>query len=292
MRHLILFSLLLGCGGKDDGNPAGDSGTSTTPAPRPFAGHPIIEADFMNVAHRGGGMLAPEMTMEAMDNAVAVGADMLEVDVWSTSDGVLILMHDDTVDRTTDGTGAVVNLTWDEISQLDAAYHYSEDGGTTFPLRGTGITVPRLEDVLAAYPDIPMSIEVKQQAPSIVDPLLALMDQYGPTDRFVVGSFEPTPLNDIRAQRPEILTSMSATDGLSFFYNQDPAYVPPTYYLAAPTSLGDIVLDASVIDRAHDLGIVVHVWTINDPTEMTELIGWGADGIITDDPATLEGLAP
>ncbi len=288
MRHTLPLFLLLACGGKDA---ADSSSSSTTPTPHPFAGHPIIEASFMNVAHRGSGMLAPEMTLAAFDNAISVGADMLELDVWSTSDGVIVLMHDDTVDRTTDGTGPVVTQTWDAISQLDAAYFFTTDGGATYPLRGTGVTVPRLEDVLAAHPDIPVSIEIKQQDPPIVDDVLALMDQYGPTDRFVVGSFEAGPLNDVRTKRPEVLTSMSAADGLAFFYSAED-YEPPTYYLAAPTSLGDIVLDEATITKAHSHGIVVHVWTINDPTEMAEIIDWGADGIITDDPATLATLEP
>ena len=230
--------------------------------------------------------------MEAFENAVAVGANMLEMDVWRSSDGVIYLMHDDTVDRTTDGTGVGRTMTWAELEQLDAAYHFTTDGGATYPLRGTGVRVAKLEDVLNAFPDELISVEIKQNDPPIVDDVLAVLDATGAPGRTVIGSFNDGTVREVREKRPEILTSMGAQEGLEFFYTPEEEYEPQTWYLAAPTSLGDIVLDQPTIEKAHSYGIVVHVWTVNDAPEMQTLLDWGADGIITDDPATLAGLAP
>ena len=103
-----------------------------------------------NMAHRGGSKLAPEDTLAAFENANALGVDVLEMDLHSTADGEIVVLHDDTVDRTTEGSGPVTSFTLDDLQSLDAAYHFSLDGGATFPWRGTGVVVPTLDAVLAA----------------------------------------------------------------------------------------------------------------------------------------------
>ncbi|MEZ4374468.1 MAG: glycerophosphodiester phosphodiesterase family protein [Polyangiaceae bacterium] len=133
---LLLTTLLIGCGSDD---------SATEPA-----GPLLLSNHFLNIAHRGGRKLAPEHTLVAYQNGLDVGADILELDVHATSDGVLVLMHDDTVDRTTNGTGAIKELTFAELRSLDAAYNFSEDGGQTFPYRGKGIQVPTLEEARRA----------------------------------------------------------------------------------------------------------------------------------------------
>lgn len=270
----------------------GDTGapSPTDAVANPFADHPILAGGFANVAHRGGALLWPEETLLALGNAIDAGADMLEVDVWQSSDGVLVLMHDDTVERTTDGVGSVRELDWATLSGLDAGYRFTTDGGATYPYRGTGVTVARLEDALAAHPDALWSIEIKQQDPPIVGPLLELLDAAGALDRVVIGSFYDPAIAEVRAARPDVLTSMGTTEGLSFFYADEADYEPPAWYLAAPTSLGDIVLDEATITKAHRFGVAVHVWTVNDPTEMQTFLDWGVDGIITDDPVALGAL--
>ncbi len=286
MRHALLI-LLAACGGSSDDSHA--PATGTTPV-NPFATHPILAAPFLNVAHRGGSLLRPEETIEALQHALVVGAGMLEVDVWSTSDGELVLMHDDAVDRTTDGTGSIRSMSLAEVQALDAGYWFTTDG-VTYPYRGQGYRVPRLADALAAVPGQIWSIEIKQQDPPIVDPLLAVIDDAGMAGSVVIGSFYDPAVADVRAKRPEILTAMGTQEGLSFFYAEEAEYEPQSWYLAAPTSLGDIVLDQATIEKAHRFGITVHVWTVNDPAEMQTIKGWGADGIITDDPEALAALA-
>src|SRR5690606_39178428 len=114
------------------------------------------------IAHRGGAALAPENTLAAFRMAVGAWAsDMIELDVRATRDGHCVVFHDATVDRTTDATGAVADFTLDQIRQFDAGHWFTPDGGTTFPFRGRGITVPTIDDVLGALPDTRLTIEVK-----------------------------------------------------------------------------------------------------------------------------------
>jgi glycerophosphoryl diester phosphodiesterase len=106
----------------------------------------------LNMAHRGGANLRPENTLVAFSNAVAIGVDVLELDVQRTADDVVVVIHDATVDRTTEGVGALGTLTFADVDQLDAGYRFTTDGGATYPYRGMGIRVPTLEQVLAAFP--------------------------------------------------------------------------------------------------------------------------------------------
>ena len=114
-------------------------------------------------AHRGGGGLFPENTLEAFKYSAEMGVDVLELDIHSTADGKLVVMHDATVDRTTDGNGRVNELTFDQLKKLDAGYKFTNDGGKTFPFRGKNITVPTLDEVFSAFPAMTFNIEPKQQ---------------------------------------------------------------------------------------------------------------------------------
>ena len=239
-----------------------------------------------NMAHRGGSRLAPEDTLAAFENAARLGVDVLEMDVHSTADGEIVVLHDDTVDRTTEGSGPVTSFTLDDLQALDAAYHFSPDGGATFPWRGTGVVVPTLDDVLAAFPDAHMSIEIKQQEPSIVDGVLDLLDAHHARERVVIASFLDPVMADLRARAPDLLTTY--TLGEMFQWSllteaDDAAYVPPAPVVQAPVD----TLTDEMIALAQRHGVAVQVWTVNDRAEMDRLIGLNVDGILTDDPATL-----
>ena len=168
--------LLLAACTPSSSNDAGDTDADTDTTSEPFANNPLVHEAMLSSAHRGGSLLAPEETMEAFQNAVALGADVLEIDVRSTSDGVLVLNHDPVVDRTTDGTGNVIGLTWAQLQELDAGYTFTTDDGATFPYRGVGVKIARLDEVLAAFPDSLFSIEIKQQSPSIIQPVLDMIN--------------------------------------------------------------------------------------------------------------------
>lgn len=281
--------LLAACGSAaapDAPSPPDVPARDAPPPPCGPTGHVLLCGDDLLIAHRGGGDLRPEETLVAYEHAAALGADVLELDVHSTSDGAIVCLHDDTVDRTTDGTGAVHGMTLAEVQALDAGYRFTTDGGATFPYRGTGVTVPTLREVLEAHLGAWFSIEIKQTEPDIVDPVIAVVDAAGAQDRVVLVSFSDTVVAAIRARRPELVTGMAAGEMAQFLALRpasEARYVPPTTIAQLPASS----IDAEVVARAARFGLRLHVWTVNDRAEMERLIGLGVHGIMTDDPALL-----
>ena len=252
----------------------------------------FLSDQFLNISHRGGKRFAPEETMEAFTHAVSVGTDVLELDIHTTSDGVVVVMHDDTVDRTTSGTGSIKNMTFEELRQLDAGYHYTLDGGATFPYRGEGLVVPTLQEVLEAFPDMYFIIEIKQFHPAMIDEALQVLYDTEMEARVVVGSFYDSVLTDFREAEPRILTSygvLEMMDLLQLTPETEAEYVRPAYIIQIPPKQGNTDLLTpelrALVDR---LGLKTHVWTINDRAEMEHLMTLGIDGIMTDDPELLE----
>ncbi len=242
----------------------------------------------MVIAHQGGEGLRPSNTLASFDNAVELGADVLEMDVHSTRDGVLVVIHDDTVDRTTDGSGRVQDMTFQEIQQLDAGYYWTEDG-QSYPFRGQGIQIPPLESVLAAHPQMKFNIEIKQQTPSIAAPLCNLIRTYDLTDRTLVASFHKMSMDEFRTACPDVATSMVESE-IRLFYVLNRLFLgglfnPPGQAFQVPEYSGDLlVLSPRFIIGAHARDIAIHPWTINDPIEMQRFLDMEVDGIITDRP--------
>ncbi len=270
------------------GGSAGSAGTSG--AAGAVSTDLFSEPRTLNIAHRGGRSLAPEATLPAYENAMRVGADVLEMDVHATSDGVLVVIHDDTVDRTTDGTGAVKDMTFAELRALDAAYDFSPDG-TTFPERGKGIQVPTLEEILDAFPEGWFVIEIKQSEPSITAEFAQLLANKQVEDRVVAGSFDANVNIELRALAPSLRTSFGLTEVVDFLFLEpmaEASYVPPGEFLQVPIEQSGVeVISQDFADKAARFDLGIHAWTINDPADMTWLIGLGVAGIITDDPALL-----
>lgn len=241
------------------------------------------------IAHQGGEGLRPSNTMASFQNAMDLGVDVLEMDVHSTADGVLVLIHDDTVDRTTDGTGRVNELTFAELQQLDAGDYWTEDDGQTYPFRGQGITIPALEEVLAAFPGMPVNIEIKQVEPSIAGDLCELLRRYERTDRALVASFHPESMNEFRSLCPEVATSMVESEIRVFYVlnrlGLGGLYSPPGEAFQVPERSGSIeILTPPFVSGAQGRDIAVHAWTINETADMARLLDLGLDGIITDRP--------
>lgn len=260
---------------------------------KPADEYPFFEHDrVMVIAHQGGEKLRPSNTMPAFDHAVGLGVDVLEMDVHATQDGVLVLMHDDTVDRTTDGNGAIQEMSLAEIKALDAGYYWTDDEGQTYPYRGQGITVPTLEEVFQAYPDMPMNIEIKQSSPSIVEPFCELIRQYGMAKKVLIPTFHPETMNEFREKCPGVATSMTEPE-IRTFFGLNLAYLghlfsPPGQAFQVPEYSGDLhVVNGRFVQGAHDRNVAVHVWTVNDPEDMARLVDLGVDGIITDRPDLL-----
>jgi glycerophosphoryl diester phosphodiesterase len=246
-------------------------------------------------AHRGGGGLFPENTLEAFKYSAEMGVDVLELDIHGTADGKLVVMHDRTVDRTTDGSGKVSEMTLEQLKKLDAGYKFTNDGGKTFPFRGKGITVPTLEEIFAALPAMTFNVEPKQQTPSITKPLCGILRERNVTGNVIVGSFRQEVLDEFRAECAEVATSASPSEVSKFLamYKTGLAesYTPPMQALQVPENVGYLnVVSKDFVETAHKLNLKVHVWTINKPEDMQRLLEMGVDGIMTDYPDRLLNL--
>ena len=265
-------------------------------------GRPVADHEFFGgarrplvIAHRGGAGLWPENTLHAFERARAAGTDVLEMDVRSTADGALVIHHDETVERTTDGRGRVGELTLAELKRLDAGHRWTPDGGRTYPLRGAGLSVPTLEEVFARHPDARFVIEIKQDAPPLAAPLCRALREHAMTKRVLVASFWQSTLDDFRRACPEAATSAALREGYEFLAlfktGLGDSYRPSMQALQSPERLrGWQVLTREFVETAHRLNLQVHAWTINDDADMRRLLDLGVDGIITDYPDRLAAL--
>ncbi|GAB4577661.1 MAG: glycerophosphodiester phosphodiesterase [Anaerolineales bacterium] len=234
----------------------------------------------------------PGDTMLFLENAAALGVDVLEMNVNMTRDGQIVLNHDIMIDDTTDGTGTISELTLAEVQAFDAAYDWTQDDGATYPYRGQGIVIPTLEEVFQTFPNYPMIVEIKQEAPSMAQPLCDLIRKYGMETKVIVPSFSDVAMSEFRAACPEVATAASAGEVrqfvyLSFALLSNPVR-PPYVAMQVPIeSAGIRVITPGFVANAHRRGLQIHAWTINDPEEMQMLIEMGVDGIMTDRPDML-----
>ena len=310
----LALALALGaCGGDEaadaDAGMAADTGRATDaapmqqpdrfppaeegrPPPHPWADHPFLRPGPLVIAHRGGRRLGPECTMFTYRLAVEAGADALEADLHLTADGHVVVMHDHEVDRTTDGNGAIANLTLAEIKALDAAYAYDPEGG--YPLRGTGVTVATLDELLEAFPEMPLSLEIKQDDPPMIEPLLAVLDAHDARGRVLVAAYADLTTADFRAAAPDVLTAMAVGEVIGWATlppGPGVPWQPPGHALQVPVAqAGFELVTATNVAHAGEHGVLVHPYTINDPEEMRQMLDFGVDGIITDDPAGLRAV--
>jgi len=249
----------------------------------------------VQVAHRGGAGVFPEDTLVAFEGSTAMGVDVLEMDVFSTSDGVLVVHHDGDLERTTDGTGHIHDKTLAELQTLDAAYWFTTDDGATYPLRGQGITVPTLEQVLDGFPQMPMIIEAKQIEPPIVDELGDLIEAYDRVDTVALGSFDDETVAALEARLPDVALGYptNATRCAVFQHTLQAGWGSCPGYdilMVPPESSGITVVTEALLQSADAAGIPVWVWTINTTSEMEDLLEMGVDGIMTDRPDLLAGV--
>lgn len=241
-------------------------------------------------AHRGGAALRPENTLAAFDHGLALGADGLEFDVHLARDGVVVIHHDATLERTTSGRGRVADHTADELGALDAG-HWFEPGDTTrgaYPFRGQEIGVPRLRTVLERYPGIPIIIELKGTDPGLALHVIDDVRAAEAAGRVVLGSFSRAVLRAARAYEPRIRTGAAKEETRWALYGSWIGLAPrwPAYHeFQIPESAGGTrIVSPRFVSWAHRAGLAVHVWTVNEATDMRRLLDWGVDGLITDRP--------
>ena len=208
----------------------------------------------------------------------------------ASADGHVVVFHDETLDRTTDGTGLVRARTLAELKQLDAGRGFrAPDGG--FPFRGRGIRIPTLDELLAACPDAPLNIEIKQDDPPIEAAVLAVLDRFRARERTLLAAEEGSIMLRIRAAAPDVVTSFSAPEVADFIFRLRDGrlgddYRPAGIALQVPPSYeGTPIVTPESVVAAHAHGLEVHVWTINDPSEMHALLDLGVDALMTDLPA-------
>jgi glycerophosphoryl diester phosphodiesterase len=248
-----------------------------------------------NIAHRGGKYLAPENTIVGFkEGLLRAGVDVLEFDVHLTADGHLVVIHDDAVERTTDGTGLVREMTLREVKVLDAGYEFTDDNGKTYPYRGQGVTVPTLEDVYRAFPETPVNIEIKEDQPGIERVLWQAIEEAGAADRTLVVSGDTSIIHRFReVSTGRVATGSSIKEILAFFLLRHlrlNRLLRPSYKaLQVPERYGRIlrILTPAFVRAAHELGVRVDVWTINTEPDMRRVLGHGVDGIMTDRPDVL-----
>jgi glycerophosphoryl diester phosphodiesterase len=239
-------------------------------------------------AHRGGSLEAPENTLVAFANGLDAGADRLELDVHGTADGEVVVIHDPTLDRTTNGSGEVRAHTLAEIQRLDAGYHYRDASGA-YPFRGHGVRVPTLGEVVSAFPGVPLNIEIKQFEPVLEEAVLAVFDRFSARDQMLLAAEDGRIMNRIRAAAGGVLTGSSVDDVVAFAEAWEAGRLASHRPLGAalqvpPDFLGKPLVTLELVEWAHRLGMEVHVWTIDDEAEIERLLALGVDGIMTDLP--------
>ena len=238
----------------------------------------------------------PENTLVAFRRAVDIGVSYAELDVYASRDGHIVVIHDATLERTTNGQGRVQDHTLAELQQLDAGYWFSLDGGQTFPFRGTSITIPTLTEVLRHFPSLLFTVEIKQTDRPIEAQVIAVVRDCGRAADVILASEHDQVLARARPLAPEIATSFTSGEVADFIQHvstgRTAGYHPPGQALQIPPEFHAVPLvTAETVTAAHALGCEVHVWTINELQQIEQLLDLGVDGIMSDFPARLLAVA-
>lgn len=249
--------------------------------------HPLLDLTARPViGHRGNRAHAPENTLESFRQAVALGVDGIEFDVRLSKDGQVVVMHDPTLDRTTNASGAVAARTLAELRQVDAGAQF-RGKDMSYPYRGRGIGIPLLSEVLEQLPDTPLLIEIK--VPEAAPAVRRVIEEHHATERAIVAAFDARTLDAFAGSRIPISSSASHVVRLLLpaVLRRRRKHLPyqvmslPPVYKGIPIPLGAI---ARVVAPA---GVPVHVWTVNSAARAHRLWLKGLRGILSDDPAII-----
>ncbi|SFO72076.1 glycerophosphoryl diester phosphodiesterase [Ectopseudomonas composti] len=257
------------------------------------ASPPAVLADLgqrpLVIAHRGGMGLWPENTLFAFERAAALGVDMLEMDLHLSQDAKLVLIHDETLERTSNGQGPVAHYNLAELQALDAGYKWTADGGQSYPYRGQGTRIAALEEVFERFPLIPKALEIKVPDVGMEAVLCEMLATYDQLDRVIVASFHERSLQRFRQLCPEVATaggpvSVRLLLALNWLGLSD--LLSPSYpVLQIPQQHGGLNLATPrLVRNAQARGLQVHLWTINEQPNMRLLLEMGVNGLITDYP--------
>ncbi|MGG2395646.1 glycerophosphodiester phosphodiesterase [Pseudomonas sp. SH1-B] len=257
------------------------------------ASTPAVLADLgqrpLVIAHRGGKGLWPENTLFAFERASTLGVDMLEMDLHLSQDAQLVVIHDETLERTTNGEGQVAHYSLAELQALDAGYNWTADGGQSYPYRGQGTRIASLAEVFEQFPLIPKILEIKVADVGMEAVLCEMLAAYDQLDRVIVGSFHERSLTRFRQLCPEVATSagpisvrmLLALNWLGLSDLLSPSYA----VLQIPQQHNGLTIATPrLIRNAQTRGLHVQLWTINEQPDMRNLLQMGSNGLITDYP--------
>lgn len=250
----------------------------------------------LHICHQGGEDLYPSNTLHAFARCIEDwDTDVLELDVHRTKDGHLVVLHDETVDRTTDGTGLVKEKTLGELQELDAAYRFTPEDGEGTPLRGRGLTIPTLDEVFDAFPAMLTNVEIKQVDPPIEQDLVDLVREKDMVEKVCLGSFDDGVAAKLRELLPEACHYAPQDMARDYFVGTrlriTGIFPPPVDAFALPPFSGTTeVIDARLVEAIHLEGDHLWAWTIDDAREMRRLLDLGVDGIMTNRPDRLDAV--
>ncbi|HUF22932.1 MAG TPA: glycerophosphodiester phosphodiesterase [Vicinamibacterales bacterium] len=238
-------------------------------------------------AHRGGAALAPENTMAAFERGMAEGADGLEFDVRLSRDGVPVVHHDPTLERTTDARGPVSALTADELARVDAGSRFTDDAGR-FVFRGQGIGVPTLDEVVRRFPSARLIVEMKDDTEAIADAVVNVLRKADALDRADIASFYARPVLEARRLGGGVRTGASQQEVRAALYAAWCGLSPrkPAYFgFQIPERAGRLrIVSRRFVRCVSRAGLSVAVWVVDDEAHMRRLLDWGVTGVITDRP--------
>ncbi len=250
----------------------------------------------LHIAHRGGALLYPENTLHAFQAAVDVHrTDAIETDVHLSADGVVVVFHDDTLERCTDADGPVAARTAAALARLDAGHRFTPDGGESFPFRGKGIGVPTLAETLASWPDLPFNIELKSRDPKLIEAFVKTVRAAGAAKRICCGSENDDVGAALAEALPEATHFYPTGPGSVFILTALQGGTPPIdaryTVLDMPAEYGGMPLIVPrLIEAAAAAGRFVNVWTIDETAEMHRLLDAGVGGVMTDRPDRLRAV--
>ena len=251
--------------------------------------HPLLDPSARPVVgHRGNAAHAPENTLESFAQAVALGADAIELDVHLSADGVPVVIHDPVVDRTTEGTGAVAALRMSELRALDAGARFVARNPSAPSFQGRGLRIPTLAEVLESFPQMPLLIEIK--TPRASDAVRREIETHGADDRCIVASFDAEALRPFRASRIAVGAAQSDVVRLlaPALLRRSAGSVPYRVACVPRSHRGVPLPIRGMVEATRASGCLIHVWTVNDAASATQLWRQGVRGIVSDDPALIK----
>ena len=250
----------------------------------------------MIIGHRGVPVEFPANTMPSFKRAEELDVDVINTEVYLSADGIPVIIQDENLEEISDGKGRVTEYTLEDLQQLDTGYHFTIDDGKTYPFRGKGLTFLSLEQLLTEFPHQHFIMDIMDNNPKLVDRFLDSISRCDAEDRVCAASRYVSTMKRIRKKNPNLATSFSLWGVLGFYFLfrsgilamkqhfkgdvlQIPEYIGPSH-----------LANGGLVRAAHDRGIKVYVWTVNDRQYIRRLLDIEVDGIITDNPELLKSL--